>query len=170
MEGHPCTQEIQKVYFSSSRESCHSWPKWALCGVKCAGQDKLWVLMWVLWDLRCWSKINLRDTGFLEDTSGGGPCLDGEEPDLEGEAHPERLAWPRLLDYPRLSQGWVLFIAPHSPHSSNDGRSCQNNTCCGWIWEQCSFCSKNAGWGPRGSPHAQQMGAPLSALQLVQFY
>lgn len=34
-------------------------------------RDKLWVHMWFLWDLKCWPKTTLKDTGFPEDTSGG---------------------------------------------------------------------------------------------------
>lgn len=40
-------------------------------------------------------------------------CLDGQEPDLEGEAHPERWARPRLLDYRRLRQWRILLILSH---------------------------------------------------------
>lgn len=161
MEGHPCEQGIQKVYFSSSREICYSWPRWALCGVKRAGQDKLWVLMWVLWALKCWFKISLKDTGFLEDTFGASLSR-------WGRTRPGGWGSPREVGITKAEPREGIVHTPS--HSSNAGRRCQNSTCCDWIWEQCSSsCSKSAGWGPRGSDRAQQVGAQCSAFWLVQF-
>lgn len=95
--------------------------------------------MWFLWDLKCWSKISLKDTGFLEDTSGGSLSRWG------GARLGQRGSLSRVgmatASGPPEAEPRDGIAHPHS-HGDSAERRCCAGTCCGWIREQCSLFSK----------------------------
>lgn len=145
---------LRRSYFSSSRKGYHLWATWVLCGVKSTGKVKL----------KRWS---------VPSRCFWGSChqLDGQKPGLEGRTHPQGWwIWPRLLHYPRLSQGGKGRCGSYaSPKSASLRDAARRELAMMESVNSIPSLSLSSPVKHPEFPNSQLLGTQLSALQLIQF-